>query len=191
MLPGVARSAQPYLGFYGAFLRAHRIRSIINLRGDNPKHGWWHDERALAARLGIRHFDVRLSTRSLPGKDRIVALFDAFCAGRASHPDEMLGRAGPHQSAPPLFLIRVCKGAAALDAAERAVRAWPYLHRAAAGAIVDAEFPAFAVEDAAGVPLADWSQRYIAATFRRLAQRARHGCDASTASSAARAQVYT
>src|SRR5262249_45764090 len=81
---GVARSAQPYLGFYGAFLTSHGIRSSINLRGDNPKREWWQRECALAGKLGIAHFDVRLDTRKLPSSDRVAALFDAFA--RAEKP---------------------------------------------------------------------------------------------------------
>ena len=49
----VARAAQPYLGFYAAFLKAHGFKSLINLRGANPGHRWWRGEKALAARLGI------------------------------------------------------------------------------------------------------------------------------------------
>src|SRR5690348_11384979 len=64
--PELARSAQPYLGFYGAFLRAHGFRSLINLRGENADSRWWRAEKRAAIRLGIRRFDVKLSSRNLP-----------------------------------------------------------------------------------------------------------------------------
>ena len=37
----VARCAQPYLGFYAAFLRPHGFKSLINLRGENADFRWW------------------------------------------------------------------------------------------------------------------------------------------------------
>ena len=46
--PEVARSAQPYLGFYRAFLRAHGFRAIVNLRGENPTRYWWKSEKSAA-----------------------------------------------------------------------------------------------------------------------------------------------
>ncbi len=157
--PGVARSAQPYLGFYAAFLRAHGIRTLINLRGRNVRHRWWHKERALCGRLGIRHFDVRLSSRKLPSADRITGLFDAFA--RAEKPILMKCSGGQDRTsfAAALYLLNE-GGAPALAAAEAQFARWPYLHLPKAGQNWLRHFPAFALDDAAGAPLAEWAHRY-------------------------------
>jgi len=164
VVPGVARSAQPYLGFYAAFLKSHGIRSLINLRGENPKHGWWHRERALCQTLGIAHFDVRLSTRKLPAQDRIVTLFDAFA--RADKPMLLKCSGGQDRTSlgAALYLLDA-GGAPALSAAEAQVGRWPYLHRPGPGQLWMRHFPAFALEDARGEPLGQWATRYTPERF--------------------------
>ena len=74
--PELARSAQPYLGFYAAFLRPHGFRTLINLRGENAGSGWWHAEKRTSLRLGIAHIDVKLSSRNLPSRANLTALIE-------------------------------------------------------------------------------------------------------------------
>jgi protein tyrosine phosphatase (PTP) superfamily phosphohydrolase (DUF442 family) len=154
-----ARSAQPYLGFYATFLKSHGIKSIINLRGENPKHGWWHAERARAERLGILHFDVRLDTRKLPAQDRIRQLFNAFANARMPILFKCSG-GQDRTSLAAAFLLLDQGGAAALPAAKAQFARWPYLHRPAETQMWMQQFPVFAVEDAAGAPLREWARRY-------------------------------
>ena len=79
IVPGeAARAAQAYAGFLGPFLARHGIRSLINLRGANPRYGWWHHERRVTQVRGIEHFDVMLDSRNLPRREMLIALFDAF-----------------------------------------------------------------------------------------------------------------
>ena len=73
-----ARAAQAYAGWLGPFLTRHGIRALINLRGTNPRFGWWRYERRVCDRLGIAHIDVMLDSRNLPRRDMVVSLFDAF-----------------------------------------------------------------------------------------------------------------
>ena len=160
--PGVARSAQPYLGFYGAFLKSHGIKSIINLRGENPKHRWWHRERALAAKLGIAHFDVRLSTRKLPADDRIARLFEAFA--RAEKPVLLKCSGGQDRTALAAALYLLNQGAP-LEAAQAQFAPWPYLHRPAVQQLWMYAFPPYALREARGVPLAEWARTYAPAHF--------------------------
>ena len=74
----VARCAQPYLGFYAAFLRPHGFKSLINLRGENADFRWWRTEKRVAQELGIAHFDVKLSSRNLPSRSGLAELFAAL-----------------------------------------------------------------------------------------------------------------
>ena len=79
IVPGeAARAAQAYAGLLGPFLARHGIKSLINLRGPNPKFGWWRYERRVAEARGIEHIDVMLDSRHLPLRDMLVGLFDAF-----------------------------------------------------------------------------------------------------------------
>lgn len=153
----VARSAQPYLGFYAAFLKAHHFRSLINLRGYNARFGWWRRERAMCERLGIRHFDVKLSSRKLPPREVVANLFAAFEA--APRPVLMKCSGGQDRTslAAALYLLDK-KGASALPEAQKQFAAWPYLHLPRKRQDWLKEFPTYAAEDAGGMPLHEWAR---------------------------------
>jgi protein tyrosine/serine phosphatase len=155
--PGVARSAQPYLGLYGPYLKAHGIRSIVNLRGENTKHQWWHKERALAARLGILHFDVRLNTRKLPSADRTALLFDTFA--RAEKPVLLKCSGGQDRTSLAAALYLLNEGASVATAQEQ-FAPWPYLHRPQVRQLWMYAFPVYAMREARGAKLAEWAPGY-------------------------------
>lgn len=162
---GVARSAQPYLGFYRAFLKAHGFRSLINLRGHNPRFSWWHREKRICEELGIRHFDVKLSSRKLPLREVVVSLFEAFDAA----PTPMLMKCSGGQDrtslAAALYLLHK-KGASALHEAQAQFAMWPYLHLPVRHQTWLKLFPQFAVEDARGGSLQEWARtRYGPQSF--------------------------
>lgn len=59
----VYRSAQPSPAALERYVREHGIRTVINLRGENPSDGWYQDEVATSRRLGLRHVDFRMSAK--------------------------------------------------------------------------------------------------------------------------------
>jgi protein tyrosine/serine phosphatase len=144
--PEVARSAQPYLGFYETFLKAHGFRAIVNLRGGNPMHLWWTQEVRVVARLGLVHYNVRLSSRLLPARKSLLDLVEAI----ASAPRPVLVKCSGGQDrtgfAAAVILLRE-GGAAAKDAAAAQLRFWPYLHRPKRYQHWLRHFPQFAVEE--------------------------------------------
>jgi hypothetical protein len=141
------------------------MRSIINLRGSNPSHGWWRRERRLAARLGVEHFDVRLSSRLLPARATLVALLDAL--DRAPRPVLIKCSGGQDRTALASALYLLTLGeAAALASAQSQFAAWPYLHLPKRRQLWLREFPDFALEAAQGRPLKDWiADSYDPAAF--------------------------
>jgi hypothetical protein len=155
--PGVFRSAQPYLGFYRAFLRGHGIKGLINLRGPNHRFGWWRRESAMTEKMGIMRRDVGLSSKRLPSKAVLQALFEAF----ETVPKPLLLKCSGGQDrtslASALYLLHE-KGAGALAEAEAQCAAWPYLHRPRANQEWIRLCPRFAVEDAEGMALAQWAR---------------------------------
>lgn len=154
---GVGRSAQPYFGAYPAFLKSHGIKSIINLRGHNPREKWWHAERAIAAKLGIAHFDVKLDTRKLPSADRMRELFDAFA--RAEKPVLLKCSGGQDRTSVAAALYLLNAGAS-LQTAQAQFAPWPYLHRPVVQQLWMYALPAYVVQEARGAPLAQWAQNY-------------------------------
>ncbi len=54
------------------------IRSVVNLRGYDARPDWHREEVAEAARLGVAHFDVHLSARSLPRPEELQKLLALY-----------------------------------------------------------------------------------------------------------------
>jgi hypothetical protein len=162
---GVARSAQPYLGFYGAFLGPHGFRSLINLRGENANFRWWRTEKHTAKMLGIAHFDVKLSSRNIPSRSGLAKLFDAF--DEAATPLLLKCSGGQDRTslAAALYLLQR-DGVGAIRDAEKQFAFWPYLHRPKSYQRWLKEFPAYAIADARGMPLNLWvRERYEPKVF--------------------------
>lgn len=169
---GVGRSAQPYLGLYEAFLRGHGIKSVVNLRGDNPKHKWWHQERAVCQKLGIAHFDVKLDTRRLPSPDRLASLFDAFA--RAEKPLLLKCSGGQDRTSLAAALYLLDAGAP-LQTALAQFAPWPYLHRPRVQQLWMYALPAYAREQAQGQPLQHWVRGYDSQHFAEWLRSHRMG----------------
>lgn len=152
-----ARSAQPYLGFYRGFLRPHGFGSIINLRGENANYRWWRTETRVAAELGIAHYDVRLSSRNIPSRSGLSALFDAFETAKPRLLFKCSGGQDRTGLASALYLLHR-EGPAALEKAQGQFALWPYLHRPKTFQLWLKAFPAYAVADAGPMPLARWAR---------------------------------
>lgn len=75
---GVAVSSQCLSWPLRALLTFHRIRTVINLRGENTHRPWYQRELEDCQALGIVHKDVKLSARRPPEPATLLALLDAF-----------------------------------------------------------------------------------------------------------------
>ena len=66
VVPGQCyRAGQPNAAFLDVVSRRHHIRSIINLRDENPDDAWYQEEKQAAERLHIRLFDAGLSSQEM------------------------------------------------------------------------------------------------------------------------------
>jgi protein tyrosine/serine phosphatase len=154
--PDVARSAQPYLGFYAAFLAPHGFKSLINLRGENADFRWWTTEKRVACALGIVHFDVKLSSRNLPSRSGLAALFDAFAAAEKPLLLKCSGGQDRTGLAAALYLLQL-NGPGALAQAETQLSPWPYLHFPKRHQLWLRHFPGYANAQA-GQALGRWAR---------------------------------
>ena len=68
------RSSQPSPASIALYKEKHGIRSIVNLRGIRPDEGWYRDEVATAARLGLNHFDFPMSATKELAPDEVKRL---------------------------------------------------------------------------------------------------------------------
>lgn len=76
VVPGeVYRSAQLTPSTLKKMIQKYKIRSVINLRGKNTGQDWYQDELEAASESGARHFDVDLTSTSLPRNDELRKLY--------------------------------------------------------------------------------------------------------------------
>ena len=165
--PGkAARSSQAYAGFLAPFLRKRGIRALVNLRGPNPHWRWWRNEKKTTGRIGVDHRDVMLSSKRLPTRKMLLALFDAF----DTSPKPMLLKCSGGQDrtsfAAALYVVHT-KGWSAFDEAQGQFARWPYLHLPKRHQRWLKSFLIFARDDAHGRALRDWvATTYVPETYK-------------------------
>jgi protein tyrosine/serine phosphatase len=77
--PGEAyRSAQLDRDELECYIREYKIRSIINLRGQNAGESWYQQEIASSQKLGVSHFDLELGAEKAPEPSELTELLRLF-----------------------------------------------------------------------------------------------------------------
>lgn len=59
-------------------IRTHGVKTIINLRGENPDQPWYQREAAVAARNGTQMIDIAMNSETLPSRENLLKLLAAF-----------------------------------------------------------------------------------------------------------------
>lgn len=54
------------------------IRTVVNLRGENPDEAWYENEREVLEAQGVELVDVRMSATVLPAREELLKLYDGF-----------------------------------------------------------------------------------------------------------------
>ena len=100
--PGEAyRSAQLDRDELEYYIKKYNIRSIINLRGENPNKPWYKEEAQVSAELNVAHYNISLAaSRELSDKD-IKELMNIFKSAPTAGADTLSGRGRP---------VRACRG---------------------------------------------------------------------------------
>lgn len=80
----VYRSGQLWPSQLSSLLREKGIRTVINLRGENPDRAWYTDELQVTKAAGVRHISVPMSANREPSDAVLVALIDTL--GTAQQP---------------------------------------------------------------------------------------------------------
>ncbi len=54
------------------------IKTVINLRGENASEPWYDNEKAMLDAKGVELVNIRMSAGSLPPREELLKLYDAF-----------------------------------------------------------------------------------------------------------------
>jgi protein tyrosine/serine phosphatase len=112
----VYRSAQPNGDELRKMVVTHGIKTVLNLRGENPGTPWYDDEMRTARAMSIQHLDVRMSAYqvlSVQQMDKIVGLID-----RAPKPLLIHCESGADRTGLVSALYRLSRGQPAAVAAQ-------------------------------------------------------------------------
>lgn len=60
------------------YLKEYRIKSVLNLRGENRGMDWYEDEIATCKRLSVRHYDLAMNSTGRPNPDVLEKLMAIF-----------------------------------------------------------------------------------------------------------------
>jgi protein tyrosine/serine phosphatase len=60
------------------YLKEYRIKSVLNLRGENSGADWYEDEIAVCSRLSVRHYDLAMNSTGKPTPDVVGKLMAIF-----------------------------------------------------------------------------------------------------------------
>ncbi len=74
----VYRCGQPTAAGLAEMIRRFGIRTVVNLRGDNPSDAWYWDEKRTTERLGAAFVDVGLYGNLPPGPEELALLVDTL-----------------------------------------------------------------------------------------------------------------
>ena len=68
------RSAQLDRDELEYYIKKYNIRSILNLRGENPDNSWYKEEMEVSKEQNVKHYDISLSASREPTEDDIHKL---------------------------------------------------------------------------------------------------------------------
>ncbi|MBU1007722.1 tyrosine-protein phosphatase [Candidatus Dependentiae bacterium] len=61
-----------------SYIKRFNIKTIINLRGENPHEAWWRREQKIVSQLGINFYNIAMSARRLPYKKDLLLLLHLY-----------------------------------------------------------------------------------------------------------------
>ncbi|MDE2200841.1 MAG: tyrosine-protein phosphatase [Rhodospirillales bacterium] len=158
------RSNHPTPGRLARAVRRHGVRSVINLRGATGS-GSDALSRAAAARLGLRFFDVPMSSGRAPPRDALLALIAALRA--APQPALVHCKSGADRAGFAAAVFVLLEGGSTAAALRQL--SWRHGHmRHARAGILDALLLRYGAEAEGRLGFADWVAReYDAEALQR------------------------
>lgn len=147
-------------------IKANGIKTVINLRGGNPRDGWYREERDICARLGVDHIDIGMSAIRAPHPTQLNRLLNAFDNARYPILYHCQGGADRSGLAGTIYL-NVYQGVL-LDEAERQQLTLRYAHfKFTRTRAMDDFFDRYR-QTGQGMTLRDWIQKVYPALFAKM-----------------------
>jgi protein tyrosine/serine phosphatase len=92
----------------GETIRRHDVKTVINLRGENPDEAWYRNEVAVCEALGVAHHSFKWSKNRLPDPESL-AEFVGLC-NDAQSPILVHCQGGTHRSGVASAIYQLLEG---------------------------------------------------------------------------------
>jgi protein tyrosine/serine phosphatase len=153
VIPGrIYRSNHPTPGRLGRLTQRHRLRTLVNLRGER-QCGTDALSREAAARLGLTHIDMAFESRGAPHRERILQFHDIYRS--LETPALLHCKSGADRAGLAAGLVMLFEGGSSADALRQLSLRFGHVRRSPTG-ILDAFFLNYAAAEEASRPFLDW-----------------------------------
>lgn len=119
------RSSQPTMWQMRRMVKKHGIKTILNLKGTNPKSAYWAFEQEQCAKLGIKLVNINIASRSVPDAERIRRAKEVF--ETVEYPIWMHCKAGADRAGIYATLYQYFRQHIPIEETDQ-LRLWPYGH---------------------------------------------------------------
>ncbi len=102
------RSAQPTADSLASAIEQLGLRTVVNLRGENPDEAWWQQEQQVCESYGVTLVNIRMSAQSLPSREMLLLLYDTFVS--AEYPILIHCRSGADRTGAAAAIWRMMQG---------------------------------------------------------------------------------
>lgn len=72
------RSAQLTKNELSKVISDYKIKTVINLRGENEGQSWYDNEKMVVDKYGVEIINIGMSAKSLPHRENLLKLLEAF-----------------------------------------------------------------------------------------------------------------
>jgi protein tyrosine/serine phosphatase len=110
------------------------IRTVINLRGENPDEQWYQQEVAATLEKGVTLVNIPMSAKSLPSRETLLAIYDTIIT--SEHPVLIHCQAGADRTGAVSAIWRMVVPGEPREAAQTELSPW-YGHFEAVNPMMD------------------------------------------------------
>lgn len=121
----VYRSSQPTMEQLERYSRKHGIRTIINLKGNNPNSAYYAFEVEKCQQLGLNRVDISIASRSIPEPAKLRRAQEVF--EQVEYPIWMHCKAGADRAGIYSTLFQHFKLGMPIEQTDQ-LKFWPYGH---------------------------------------------------------------
>jgi protein tyrosine/serine phosphatase len=72
------RSKQLDAKRFDFYIKKYGIKTIVNLRGENPNKKWWQQEKMVTQKNNIKFYNIPMNANKLPKKENVIKLLDIY-----------------------------------------------------------------------------------------------------------------